>query len=71
MSLEQLEFSIDWLETKIKELEKNYKEKHKEDFNYFKMKEYVSKKLRKVTTLLAFCSIKPSFDAMSLERFKY
>jgi len=71
MNSEQLEFSINWLESRIKELREHYKEEHKEDFDSKKMDKYVSRKLRIATRFLVCCNMAPAIEVLNLERFKY
>lgn len=42
MNQEQLTLAIDLFESKIMELEKAYKEKHKDDFEIEKMKRFIN-----------------------------
>lgn len=72
MSPERLRFILRAFEKKVDELEKNYKENNKENFNEDRMKRYVNKKLKKETQILNFCNIMPSMKVLEIsERFKY
>lgn len=68
----ELRLMINWFEKKVDEAEKEYKEKHKEDFDVAKMKKSVNRKLKVERETLIKVNMLPS--ALILEntkRFKY
>ena len=72
MNCEQLRFMVDIFEAKVNELEDEYKNKHWENFNENKMKQYVNNKLKREIKILIFCNMIPSFVALkNSERLKY
>ena len=69
---EQLKFMLEVFEKKVDELEENYKEKNKDNFDEDKMKRYVNKKLKREIQILNYCNIMPSVIILeSSESFKY
>lgn len=69
---EQLRLMINWFDKKIDEEEKDYKEKHKENFNVQKMRRHVNKKLKMERETLIKVNLIPSVQILnSTKRFKY
>lgn len=69
---EQLKFMLEVFEKKVDELEENYKEKNKDNFDEDKMKKYVNRKLKREIQILNYCNIMPSLRVLeSSESFKY
>ena len=60
MNQEQLALAIDLFEFKIIELEKAYKEKHKNDFEIEKVKRFINRKLKREIQVLNYYNIMPS-----------
>lgn len=61
MNQEQLTLAIDLFESKIMELEKAYKEKHKDDFEIEKMKRFINRKLKREIQILNYCNINKEY----------
>lgn len=69
---DKLRLMINWFEKKVDEAEKDYKEKHKEDFDIQKMKGFVNRKLRIERETLIKVNLIPSIKILeSTKRFKY
>ena len=68
----KLDFFIKLLESEINRLENDYKENHKNDFEYNKMRRYINRKLKKELQFLTQFNLRPSLEILSnSERFKY
>lgn len=65
MNCEQLRFCIKTFEDKINEIEKNYKDKHKEDFDKQKMNKYINRKLQKQINGLICLNLAPSVNILN------
>lgn len=61
---------IQFLEAKLDASEKDYKEKHKDDFNKQKMVKYINRKLKNEISGLVFLNLAPSIQIIKSERFK-
>ena len=69
---EQLKLMLVVFEAKANELEEDYREKHKENFDEDKMKRYVNRKLKREIRILNCCNIMPSVKILeTAESFKY
>ncbi len=69
---EQLRLMINWFEKKVDNEEKDYKEKHKGNFNVQKMKNFVNRKLKREREVLIKVNLIPSIQILdSTKRFKY
>lgn len=69
---EQLKLMLNTFETKVNELEEDYRKKHKENFSEDKMKRYVNRKLKREIQILNCCNIMPSIEVLkNSESFKY
>lgn len=68
----ELNLIINLFESEINKIEKDYKERHKYDFNKHKMQQYINKKLEKEIRILTFYNILPSIKIIkNSESFKY
>ena len=68
----ELRLMIHLFEKKINEAEKDYKEKHKENFSIQKMKKYVNKKLEKERKTLIRINLIPTIQILNhTEKYKY
>mgnify|MGYP001560458056 CR=1 FL=1 len=69
---EQLKFMLEVFEKKVDELEEDYKEKNKDNFDENKMKRYVNRKLKREIQILNYYNIMPSIRLLETsESFKY
>ena len=67
----ELRLMISWFENKINEAEKDYKEKHKEDFDREKMNKHLNKKFKREREVMIKVNLMPSaYILESAERFK-
>lgn len=68
----ELRLAINLFEKKVDEAEKNYKEKHKENFDTQKMKRHVNRKLEREIKLLIGVNLIPSARIINFtKRLKY
>ena len=68
---QRLQLATDLFEKKIINLENNYKEKHKENFDRKKMNRYINQKLKKEINGLIFLNlVSPILALKKTERFK-
>jgi len=69
---EQLRLMINLFEEKVNEAEKDYKEKHKDNFNIQKMKSSVNRKFKREREVMIKVNLIPSIKILeSVKRFKY
>lgn len=72
MNYQQLQFGIEVFENRIKELEKQYKKKHAEDFHKKKMYAYIKRKNKNEREFLIAMNLNPSVQILEdSDRFKY
>lgn len=68
----ELRLMIDWFEKKVDNAEKEYKEKHKEDFSVENMKRNVNRKLKMERESLIKVNMLPSALILkNTKKFKY
>ncbi len=69
---EQLRLMINWFEKRVDDAEKDYKEKHKRNFNVQKMKDSVNRKLKREREAMIKVNLLPSARIIHLtKRLKY
>ena len=59
---DKLRAMIKWFEKRVDEVENDYMEKHKDDFDFAKMKKYANRKLKKERQILIQMNISPAIN---------